>query len=136
MAGMKRYMLDTNTVSHLLKAHPNVSRRVTATPLAALCVSVITEGELLFGLAKRPGAKRLHTAVRELLRRVDVLPWDKPTAECYGPIRANMERQGKTLAPLDLLTATQALDVGAVLVTNDHAFEHVPGLHIENWVIE
>jgi tRNA(fMet)-specific endonuclease VapC len=134
MAGMKRYMLDTNTVSHLLKAHPNVSRCVAATPIAALCVSAITEGELLFGLAKRPGAKRLHTAVRELLRRLDVLPWDSPTAERYGPIRADMERQGKTLAPLDLLIATQALGANAALVTNDRAFGHVPGLHIENWV--
>ncbi len=62
-------MLDTNTVSHLIKAHPVVVRRTVAVPMASLCLSAITEGELLFGLAKRPEAKRLHTAVRELLRR-------------------------------------------------------------------
>ncbi len=73
---MKHYMLDTNTVSHLIKAHPAVARRVVAAPMAALCISAITEGELLFGLAKRPDAHRLHRAVREFLRRVDVLPWN------------------------------------------------------------
>jgi len=126
-------MLDTNTVSHLLKGYPAVARRVVAAPMPSLCISAITEGELLFGLAKRPEAKRLHTAVRELLRRVDVLPWDSATAERYGPVRADMERRGKTLAPLDLLIATHALRTGAVLVTNDRAFGNVAGLQVEDW---
>ena len=130
---MKRYMLDTNTVSHLIKEHPAVARRVVAAPMAALCISAITEGELLFGLAKRPDAKRLHLAVRELLRRVDVLPWDSAIAERYGTVRAEMQRQRKILAPLDLLIATHALDVGAVLVTNDRAFGQVANLPIEDW---
>ena len=130
---MKRYMLDTNTVSYLIKAHPAVARRVMAASMASLCVSAITGGELLFGLAKRPDAKRLHIAVRELLRRVDVLPWSSAIAERYGVVRAEMERCGKILAPLDLLIATHALDLGTVLVTNDQAFNQVNGLHVEDW---
>ncbi|MDN5936778.1 MAG: type II toxin-antitoxin system VapC family toxin [Nitrosospira sp.] len=126
-------MLDTNTVSHLIKAHPAVARRVVATPMAFLCVSAITKGELLFGLAKRPDTKRLHLAVRELLRRVDVLSWDNAIAEDYGTVRAELERQGKVLAPLDLLIATHALSVGAILVTNDRAFRQVAGLVVEDW---
>ena len=130
---MKRYMLDTNTVSHLIKSHPAVASRVLAVPMASLCISAITEGELHFGLAKRPDAKRLHLAVRELLLCLDVLPWDSAIAENYGIVRANMERQGKILAPLDLLIASHALSVGAVLVTNDGAFHQVSGLPIEDW---
>ena len=130
---MKRYMLDTNTVSHLLKVHPVVARRVVAAPMASLCISAITEGELLFGLAKRPDAKRLHLAVREFLRCVDVLPWDSETAERYGTARAHVERQGKMLAPLDLLIAAHALGAGAVLVTNDRSFARVAKLQVEDW---
>ncbi len=132
---MKRYMLDTNIISHLIRAHPAVVQRVVATPMAALCISAITEGELLFGLSKRPDAKRLHLAVQEFLRRVDVLPWDSATAECYGPVRADMLRQGKMLAPLDLLIAAHALGVGAVLVTNDRAFSQVASLNVEDWTL-
>lgn len=130
---MKRYMLDTNTVSHLIKKHAAVARRVVATPMAFLCISAITNGELFFGLAKRPDAKQLHLAVRELLLRVDVLPWDGAIVEHYGTVRADMERQGKMLAPLDLLIATHALSAGAVLVTNDRAFGRVAGLLLEDW---
>jgi tRNA(fMet)-specific endonuclease VapC len=130
---MTRYMLDTNTVNHLLREHPAVVRRVVGVPMAAICLSSITEGELLFGLARRPEAKRLHGAVRELLRRVDVLPWDSNVAERYGTARAELERSGKTLAPLDLLIAAHALDMEAVLVTNDQAFSQVAQLKVEDW---
>lgn len=56
---MTRYMLDTNTVSHLLKKHPAVARRVVAAPITSLCISAITQGELLVGLARRPDATAL-----------------------------------------------------------------------------
>ena len=131
---MTRYLLGTNTVSHLIKSNPLVAARVTQVPMAALCISAITEGELLFGLAKRPDAMRLHVAVRELLRRVDVLPW--ASADRYGTARTDLEGRGKTLAPLDLLIAAHALGVGAVLVTNDRAFANVPRLVIEDWTVE
>lgn len=130
---MIRYMLDTNTVSHLLKGHSAVTRRLLTVPMASLCISAITEGELLFGLAKRPEAKQLHVAVREFLKRVDVLPWDSVAAEHYGIVRANMAGQGKVLSPLDLLIATHALSVDAVLVTNDQAISQMPNLHLEDW---
>jgi len=130
---MIRYMLDTNTVSHLLKGHPAVARRLIAVPMTSLCISAITEGELLFGLAKRPEAKQLHVAVWEFLKRVDVLPWDSVAAEHYGIVRANMAGQGKVLSPLDLLIATHALSVDAVLVTNDQAISQMPNLHLEDW---
>ena len=128
-------MLDTNTVSHLLREHPVVTKRIVTVPMASLCISAITEGELLFGLAKRPVAKRLHVAVREFLRRVDVLPWDNSTAEHYGVVRADMERRGRILASLDLLIATHALSVDAVLVTNDRAFSQMADLHVEDWTV-
>lgn len=130
---MKLYMLDTNTVSHLLREHPVVTKRIVAVPMASLCISAITEGELLFGLAKRPTAKRLHVAVRQFLRRVDVLPWNSSTAEHYGIVRADMEKRGRILASLDLLIASHALSVNAALVTNDKAFSQMADLQIEDW---
>lgn len=128
-----QYMLDTNIVSQLLKGHPTVSRRIVAAPMAALCISAITEAELLFGLAKRPLAKRLHLAVQEFLRRVDTLPWHRPTAKCYGTIRTKLKTHGHPLAPLDLLIASHALSVEAILVTNDQAFKQIAHLQLEDW---
>ncbi|MDR1850304.1 MAG: type II toxin-antitoxin system VapC family toxin [Zoogloeaceae bacterium] len=126
-------MLDTNTVSHLVKSHPAVSLRITEVPMTALCISAITGGELMFGLAKVPDAKRLHQAVMEFLRRVDVLPWDSAVMTRYGSVRAAIEKQGQTLGTLDMLIAAHALETDSVLVTNDAAFSRVAGLTVEDW---
>lgn len=130
---MTLYMLDTNMVSRLMKKDPRAMQRAKNVPIASLCISAITEGELLYGLAKRPGALRLHAAVREFLRCVDVMPWDEGVAEHYALIRAALEGQGKTLERLDLLIASHAESIGAVLVTNDQAFRLVGNLCVEDW---
>ena len=128
---MTRYMLDTNMVSHVLKAHPLVTQRDITLPMAALCISAITEGELLFGLAKRPEATQLQCAVHELLRRVETQPWDSAAAAHYGSLRAELTRKGKNLAALDRPIAAHAPSLGAVLVSNDQAFRHISQLAVE-----
>lgn len=126
-------MLDTNSVSHLVRKHPKVAQRLVESAPSSLCISAVTEGELLFGLANRPDATRLHLAVREFLKRVDVLPWDRGAAARYGLLRADLTRHGHGLAPLDLLIAAHALAIDAVLVTSDRAFARVPRLVVEDW---
>ncbi len=130
---MTRFLLDTNTVSAAIKGHPNVVRQLEALPTGAPGISAITEGELLFGLAKRPEAKRLASVVREFLRCVEVFPWDHSVAEYYGTLRAEMERRGKGLGAPDLLIAAHAMALGRVLVTSDRAFGQVDGLRVVDW---
>lgn len=127
------WMLDTNAVSDLLRAHPTVLQRASEHPMARLCMSAITEGELRYGLAKRPEATRLHEAVRQLLLRVQPLSWDSQAAAAYGLLRAQLQALGKPLSPLDLQIAAHALAAGASLVSGDQAFDQVPGLNLENW---
>ena len=133
---MTRYMLDTNTVSQFVKRHPVVARRVVTVPLASLCISAVTAGELWFGLARRPEATQLRAGIIELMRRIDIVPWDDSAAERYGTVRVTMERAGRRLAALDLLIAVHALTIGATLVTNDRAFNRVAGLELEDWTID
>ncbi|MEM6405028.1 MAG: PIN domain-containing protein [Pseudomonadota bacterium] len=116
---MTRYLLDTNIVGYCIKQEPMVLANLVAAPASSLYISVITEAELLFGLAKRPDPRKLHRLVHEFLRRMTVLPWERDTARIYGDIRAELTTQGKTLAPLDLLIAAQALAAKATLVTRD-----------------
>jgi tRNA(fMet)-specific endonuclease VapC len=130
---MRRYLLDTNMVSLALRGHPVVLSRLESVPMSGLCISAITEGELLFGLARRPEATRLRQLVRAFLLRVDALPWDSDVAGCYGEMRARLTIQGKIIASLDLLIAAHAFSVGAILVSNDQAFRQIDGLTLEDW---
>jgi len=128
------YLLDTHTVSYLIKRHPQVTQHLLAVPMHSVCISAITAGELAFGLAKRPEAVALKAAVNEFLRRVEVLPWDAAVAQTYGALRAQMQSKGTPLAALDMQIAAHAVHVNATLVTSDHAFLHIDQLLVENWI--
>lgn len=127
------YLLDTNTVSYLIKRHPQVTQHLLAVPMHSICISAITAGELAFGLAKRPEAVALKAAVNEFLRRVEVLPWDDAVAQTYGTLRAQLQSQGATLAALDMQIAAHALHMNAILISSDKAFTKVRYLKSEDW---
>jgi len=126
-------MLDTNTASLLMKGQPNVVERLKAAKPERICLSAVTEAELLYGAARRPEARKLRAAVDELLAAIDVLPWTSATARRYALIGVELERRGRPLGALDLMIAAHAVEHDAVLVTNDRAFDAVPGLRIEDW---
>ena len=129
-----RYLLDTNTVSLLIKRHPQATQRLLAVPMHSLGISAITAGELAFGLAKRPEAVALRAAVHEFLRRVDVLPWDADVAQTYGRLRAQMQSEGIGLSALDMQIAAHAVHVKAILVSSDRAFGQLTEITHENWL--
>jgi tRNA(fMet)-specific endonuclease VapC len=127
-------MLDTNIVGALIGARAErFDARLAALPTGSVVLSVLTEAEILFGLAKTPEATRLARLMRETLGRFQILPWTSATALVYAPLRAEMWRTGKSLQPLDMLIAAHALEAGATLVTSDRAFRNVPGLAVEDW---
>jgi tRNA(fMet)-specific endonuclease VapC len=128
------YLLDTNTVSYILKGNiPRVRERLAKVAMAQVAISVITEAELRFGVARRPEATRLRIAVEEFLLRIDVLPWDSEAARQYANVRAALERAGASMGNLDLMIAAHALAAQAILVTNDRAFSRIKQLKIQDW---
>jgi tRNA(fMet)-specific endonuclease VapC len=135
----QRYMIDTNTVSYNIKGTSRASRAT----LAGLqhdeiaCISVITEAELNYGLAKSPNAKNLRPAIEGFLGKGQILPWGRDEGQAYGRLRAIQEAAGETLGSLDMLIAAHAVSIGAILVTNDKAFSHVPNLSgFMNWATD
>ena len=129
-----RYLLDTNTASYLIKGNfPRVRERLLKVPMAEVGISVVTEAELRFGVARRPEAATLQRVVEEFLLRVEVLPWNSEAAREYASIRAALEKDGEPMGNLDLMIATQALAAGVVLVTHDHVFRRLKGLKVEDW---
>ena len=128
------YLLDTNIASYVIKGNiPQVRQRLLRVPMAEVSISVVTEAELRFGVARKPEAVRLMIAVEEFLLRVDVLPWDSEAAKHYAQVRSAVERSGNPIGNLDIMIAAHALSTQAVLVTNQHVFRRVKHLKIEDW---
>jgi tRNA(fMet)-specific endonuclease VapC len=129
-----RYLLDTNMASYVIKGNfPSVRERIVKVPMAEVGISVITEAELRFGVARKPEAARLELAVEEFLLRVEILPWNSAAAKSYAAIRAVLEYAGEPMGNLDMMIAAHALAAPAILVTHDRVFYRVKRLKIEDW---
>jgi tRNA(fMet)-specific endonuclease VapC len=127
-------MLDTNVLSAIIRKNPAaVFQLEKAANKARLAISTVTHGELLFGVAKKPGATNTIRIAYEILVRLEILPWDKSVSPIYGQVRAEMEAAGKILGSLDMMIAAHALASGCTLVTADKAFSMVPKLKTVNW---
>lgn len=131
----KRYMLDTNIVSDMVRdPQGRVFRKVVDLDGEALCISIITAAELRYGCAKK-GSPKLLAQVEAILGGLEILPLEVPADTEYGGIRAELEAAGKPIGPNDLLIGAHAYTVGATLVTANVAeFRRIQGLEVENWL--
>ena len=130
-AGKERLMLDTNAVSAFLKRRsPRLDGWMRE---QRCCLSAIVVAEIRYGLQKQPAATRLQALAEATLEILEILPWSEACTKIYSRLRADLERQGKPLAALDLLIASHALSEGCILVTADQAFANVAKLQLEAW---
>jgi tRNA(fMet)-specific endonuclease VapC len=129
-----RYLLDTNTVSfHIRRSSTALQRRLRAVPAATVGLSVVTEMEIRYGLARNPGL-RIAPAVEAFLAGITILPLTSDVTRPYASVRAELESRGTPIGPLDLMIASHALALGVTLVTSDLGeFRRVPGLRCEDW---
>lgn len=130
-----RYLLDTNICIYIInRKPPEVFRHFDGLSVGDIAISSITGAELAHGVAKS-GSPRNQQALDKFLTPLDILPFDMQAMQHYGRLRAQLERQGMPIGPLDTLIAAHALALGCTLVTNNlREFERVPGLALENWV--
>jgi len=130
------YMLATNICIYVL-AHRSERLRHKFRAIKGLSISSIGYGELCFGIENGGVAKKkarweqLDLFTRGLI----IEPWGEDAGRHYGSIRAFLKARGKLIGNNDLLIASHARSMGAVLVTNNtREFERVPDLSLENWL--
>ena len=129
-----RYLLDTNTVSYIIRGKPPAVRaRLKGIPFRQLAISAITEAELLYGVERETEAVRLNSLIQDFLFQVDSLAWDSNAARTYGMMRSELARGGRILGNHDMLITAQAIAENLILVSNDDAFRQVPRLSLEDW---
>lgn len=129
------HLLDTNTVRHLLRgASKPLSDRIAVTRREDVAISLLTAMELRFGLAKNPGATRTRAVVEAFLATVPIANLPEDIAPIYGEVRADLERRGVPIGPLDTIIAAHALALDCTLVTsNTKEFRRVAKLRCEDW---
>ena len=101
-----------------------------------IAISAITEGEILYGIARQPAARSIPF-MRNFMADTERFPWDSQAAKAYGLIRAELARGGQPLGSNDLLIAAHAISLDAVLVTHDRALLRLESLcRVEDWATD
>jgi tRNA(fMet)-specific endonuclease VapC len=131
-----RYMLDTNTCIGLIKQRPEkISARLSGLDVEDVAISSIVAAELWYGVALSEKKKQNEAALRDFLDFVKVLDWPSGACPVCGRIRAHLKKKGTPVGAMDLLIASHAAFLSAVLVTdNTGEFDRVPNLKVENWL--
>lgn len=130
------YLLDTDISSYILRERPiEVLERFQKLDATQLGISVITEAELLYGVARSKSKKVNKSVVESFTSRLVIFEWDSLAAEAYGTLRAKLEAKGTPIGNMDMMIAAHAISLGATLVSNNEKhFKKVPKLKLENWV--
>ncbi len=130
----KRFLLDTNVLSHLVRWPDALKRKIASVGEDAVCTSIVVAAELRFGALKKKSTA-LAARVDQLLDALEVLPLDDGVDRVYAAIRARLEAAGRPIGGNDYLIAAHALTAECTLVT-DHVqeFRRVPTLSVENWL--
>jgi len=130
-----RYMLDTNICIYAIKHKPEkVFQKLQEVEPEDVYVSSVTYAELVHGVEKSAAVEKNRLALSMLLANIEILDFDVDAADCYGKIRADLEKKGTPIGPLDMMIAGHAQSRGYTVVTNNvKEFSRVSNLKIENW---
>ena len=129
----RRFMLDTDTCSYLIRGVGERLQAKVRSHAGSLCISAMTAAELRYGAMKK-GSTRIIESVSFLLDLLPAVPWGDSAAERYAEIRVALEAAGNPIGHMDMLIAASALAEGCTIVSHNTAhLSRVAGLTVEDW---
>lgn len=131
-----KYLLDTNICIYIRQNRPpKVQARFKRLKPGEAVLSVITYGELVYGVQKSQQKPKALQQLAELTQLLPVIALPEDTGYIYGEFRAALEKQGQVIGNNDLWIAAHAKAANLTLVTNnEREFKRISGLKIQNWV--
>jgi tRNA(fMet)-specific endonuclease VapC len=133
-------ILDTNTVSSLMRHDPRSVARLGALQPSEVAAPEPVFAEIAYGIARLPKSKRrarLETDLERVREAIPTASWTEAVSDAFGVIKAALERAGRRLEDFDLAIAAHAVAHGAVLVTsNVDQMSRIADLEIEDWTAE
>ena len=128
------YLLDTDTVSYLLKNHPGVLQKSALVPSEHWAISAISACELESVRGPRVADNSWKARIAPFLQAIPILSFGVEEAHKGAEITRFLAGQGLPSGPYDILIAAQALVADAKLVThNTKHFAQIPLLRIVDW---
>ncbi|MCP5114222.1 MAG: type II toxin-antitoxin system VapC family toxin [bacterium] len=132
-----RFVLDTNTLSSLMKGERSVFQQLASRSRTDVLLPQPVVAEIEYGLSRLPRSKRrdrLRRRFEIFLRELQRAHWTDDVSQAFGRSKADLERRGIRIEDFDVAIAAHALAGDSTLVTADlDHMSRVRGLKVENW---
>ena len=135
---MSDLLLDTNALSAAMAGSPALDAYLAnQDPATRLFTSVVSEGEIRFGLARLADGKRKKklTAAFELVLESlhGVKETTRVVAAEYGILKALLWETGRPIGANDIWIASTGRAHGLTVLSSDPDFARVPSLSVNDW---
>jgi tRNA(fMet)-specific endonuclease VapC len=131
------YVLDTSTVSFLVRGDRAVIDRLAAHARTDVLLPQPVVAELAYGIARLAPStrrRRLQQQFGAILTNLLRIDWTDDVSMAFGMAKATLERNGNRIDDFDLAIAAHALAANATLVTDNLGhMDRIPDLRVENW---
>lgn len=132
-----KYVLDTNTVSALMRGDAPAVARLRARNRRDVLLPQPVVAELAYGIARLQKSRRrqlLEDRLELVASALERAPWTDAVSGAFGEIKATMERKGLRIEDFDVAIAAHALANEATLVSgNVKHMAGIPHLLLEDW---
>lgn len=128
------YLLDTNICIYIIKNNSTgIREHLKEVSIGEVGISVITEAELRFGAEKSSFPVKNLVTLQRFLLPLEIQPFTSACSVEYAKLRAKLEKKGTPIGAMDMLIASQALALNAILVTNnERKLNHQQQIHKQN----
>ncbi|HHB95091.1 MAG TPA: type II toxin-antitoxin system VapC family toxin [Campylobacterales bacterium] len=128
------YMLDTNTLIYFFKGMGDVENNLFSHSPKEIFIPSIVIYELQVGIAKSTNPQKRQEQFATLLEQVNTIYFGEKEAKVSALIRADLEKKGTPIGPMDILIAGCAKAHNLTLVThNTKEFMRVEALKLCDW---
>ena len=130
-----KYLLDTNIIIYALKGQfPALPRHFANTASQSILIPAVVMAEIEYGARKSYDYEKTIAKYRRFTDVFKKIPFSEKAALFYGQIRRDLEKQGLSIGPNDLMIAATAMAEDGILITkNTREFLRIPDLRIQDW---
>ena len=131
----KGYLLDTTTISDILRRNPLVLNRMKKVSPTEVYISSVSQYEIEYGFIKSPHSrKRFEEDLNRLYQEIGCIPLTTEIAMIAANVASQLKEKGKPIGLPDVLIAATGLAENLVVVTsNTKHFERIKGIELADW---
>ncbi|MEM9271679.1 MAG: PIN domain-containing protein [Cyanobacteria bacterium P01_F01_bin.143] len=131
----KGYLLDTTTISDILRRNPLVLNRMKKVSPTEVYISSLSQYEIEYGFILNPNSrKKFEKDLTRLYQEIGCIPLTTEIATIAATVASQLKEKDKPIGLPDVLIAATGLAENLIVVTsNTRHFEKIKGIELLDW---